>query len=92
MSKERNGRHEETRTPDLYRVKRLTISNSTTYRRSRTAKVIENPPLFAPRAERVRNGKSESSRTYWSLSHICIERNDRSAICRRSADMKRYRW
>jgi len=38
----RCGRHEETRTPDLYRVKILVIGNSTTYRPSRTAKISDN--------------------------------------------------
>src|SRR5215469_4293706 len=38
---ERNGRHEETRTPDLYRVKSLVIGNSTTYRLSGTARVSD---------------------------------------------------
>ena len=37
------GRHEETRTPDLYRVKSLVIGNSITYRLSRDCKITHNP-------------------------------------------------
>jgi hypothetical protein len=53
---EKNGRHEETRTPDLYRVKIQVFGNSTTYRLSGTAKINDNPSSSVAQAEPMRNG------------------------------------
>jgi predicted HTH domain antitoxin len=54
-SVEKYGRHEETLTPDLYRVKIPLSSNSTTYRLSGTAKIIDSPSSSGQQAELVRN-------------------------------------
>jgi hypothetical protein len=49
---QRNGRHEETRTPDLYRVKAATTLHSTTYKRCRNCQYLVRAckHVFHPRA------------------------------------------
>jgi hypothetical protein len=49
-------------------VKSLVIGNSTTYRLSRTAKVVKSPSLSAPKAEPRRNGESRASLRNRALS------------------------
>ena len=53
--KKRNGRHEETRTPDLYRVKAITLVFTTTYMTGRGCQV----PLKS-----LKTGESEKTVGY----------------------------
>jgi len=65
---EEHGRHVETRTPDLYRVKSLVIGNSTTYRPSRTAKITDNPSHSVAKMESVRNEKRSPLDEIWKIT------------------------